>query len=557
MTKYILCDNSNFNPKVEKRAKKKSESKTMSLPPPVVIDTGTGFTKAGFAGAEIPRAVFPSVLGVPKETVQMIGGKNVDFYVGHEAFVKNDLVSIRQPIENGNIVNWDDIEKLWHNTFYNELLVVPDQYPVILTEKQNTPQQNREKSIQLLFETFQVPGFYSGIQSVFALFSCGLTTGIVWDAGEGDSCVVPIYEGYQQPHGVLYSNISGNTLSKFFCEKMVQNGENIAFLKPNDISGLKENKCRVKKRYVEETVRTRRELREKKRSKMFDPPPDLKGQQNFDMDTPEIIFDPSIAKLTCQSIPQLIVNSLLLVDPAVRYEMLPSVVLSGGTSMFKGLPERMETEIRNIDIKPLLQRGEQLPPPKKRTRIEMYGPQIINKDDYHADDALALTPEELQDLQTDDLIRMMTIDTFNPNDKKKGDKDEKSDSKPKPKVKELSMEELIIPEAEDLRLKIPGDFLPPNPRIHLPLTDDELLLTNNGYLINYEKHKKLLREQLAKKVRTRVNLNANVIASPERKYGVWIGASVLGSMSQFPELMISKAEYQETGPWIVHTKCYS
>ena len=57
--------------------------------------------------------------------------------------------------------------------------------------------------------------------------------------------------------------------------------------------------------------------------------------------------------------------------------------------------------------------------------------------------------------------------------------------------------------------------------------------------------------------KTRVNLNANVIARPERKYGVWIGASVLGSMTQFPDLMITKAEYQETGPWIVQTKCYS
>jgi actin-related protein len=49
-------------------------------------------------------------------------------------------------------------------------------------------------------------------------------------------------------------------------------------------------------------------------------------------------------------------------------------------------------------------------------------------------------------------------------------------------------------------------------------------------------------------------MNVRVIASPERKYSVWIGASILATLSSFQKMWISKEEYNEYGPSIVHTK---
>ena len=46
-----------------------------------------------------------------------------------------------------------------------------------------------------MFETFNTPAFYANIQAVLSLYSAGRTTGIVLDAGDGVSHVVPIYEG--------------------------------------------------------------------------------------------------------------------------------------------------------------------------------------------------------------------------------------------------------------------------------------------------------------------------------------------------------------------------
>ena len=47
-----------------------------------------------------------------------------------------------------------------------------------------------------------------------------------------------------------------------------------------------------------------------------------------------------------------------------------------------------------------------------------------------------------------------------------------------------------------------------------------------------------------------------VVASPERKYSVWIGGSILASLSSFQEMWVSKQEYDECGPSIVHRKCF-
>jgi actin len=43
-----------------------------------------------------------------------------------------------------------------------------------------------------------------------------------------------------------------------------------------------------------------------------------------------------------------------------------------------------------------------------------------------------------------------------------------------------------------------------------------------------------------------------VVAPPERKYSVWIGGSILASLSTFQNLWCTKQEYDESGPSIVH-----
>jgi len=183
--------------------------------------------KAGFAGEDAPRAVFPTVVGRPKHP-GIVVGLDKDAYVGDEALSKRGVLKLKYPIFRAIVANWDDMETIWHHTFYNELRVAPEEHPVLLTEAPLNSKPNRELMTQLMFETFNVPAMFVNTQAVLALYASGRTTGVVLDSGHEVTQIVPVHEGYALPHAIQRMDLGGHDMTDYLMKIMAERGYDIA-----------------------------------------------------------------------------------------------------------------------------------------------------------------------------------------------------------------------------------------------------------------------------------------------------------------------------------------
>lgn len=337
----------------------------------IVCDNGTGFVKCGYAGDNFPTSVFPSMVGRPiLRAEESIGDVELkDIMVGDECAKLRAALEINYPVDNGQVRNWEDMVHLWDYTFNEKLKINPKDCQVMLTEPPMNPLSNREKMVQYMFERYGFDRVYVSVQAVLTLYAQGLLTGVVVDSGDGVTHVVPVYQGYCLEHNVRRLDLAGRDITNYLIKLLLLRG--YVFNRTADfetVRQIKEKFCYVgydlqleKKLALETTVLVESyTLPDGREIKI--------GAERFE--APEALFNPMLCDKDGQlGVSDLIFDTINTSDMDTRAEFYKHIVLSGGTTMYPGLPSRLEKDIKNLYLKKVL-KGDNSRLSKFKLKIE-------------------------------------------------------------------------------------------------------------------------------------------------------------------------------------------
>ncbi|GJP75456.1 hypothetical protein CLOP_g13855 [Closterium sp. NIES-67] len=340
----------------------------------VVCDNGSASIKCGFAGDNFPVAVIPNVVGRRlvrlDETSQ--GEAPPSILVGSQCMEQQGQggrrVELSYPIHNGVVQRWDDMGHVWDYTFNTALGIDPKESKILLTDPPLNPTKNRQRMLQMMFEKYNFDSLFIQLQAVLPLYAQGILTGLVVDSGESATHAVPVVEGFAYPHLTKRISIAGRQITSHLIDLMLRRG--YSFSKVSDFEAaraIKEQLCFVSCDYKREMQLAEDTTVLVKQFTLPDGRTIRIGAERFQ--APEALFSPELIDNEGLGLADVIFRTIQDMDIDHRLSLYQHIMLCGGSTMFPGLPTRLEREVRDRYLKHVL-KGNKEGLKKFKLRIE-------------------------------------------------------------------------------------------------------------------------------------------------------------------------------------------
>jgi len=242
------------------------------------------------------------------------------------------------------------MERVWHHAFYNQLRVSPEERPVLLTEAPLNPKENRERMAEIMFEKFRTPDLYIIHTAALPMLVHSCTTGsknaVVVDSGEGVTYACPMLEGFALTEGVTRADFGGRDISDYLYEMLrEERGYQLSTPAHREIArDMKEKLCYVAGNYDVEMQNENYAIAAT--YELPDGETIIVGNERFRC--PEALFQPSLFGLSAKGIHEMVNESIQKCDAEIQPALYANIVLCGGNSMFPGIVNRLEREVRML-----------------------------------------------------------------------------------------------------------------------------------------------------------------------------------------------------------------
>ena len=302
--------------------------------PPIVIDNGSTYLRFGISGENYPEVVIPNCIGFPKLENKKSLGK--EYLVGKDAEDLREFLNLKYPIQRGIVQNFDEFEKMYDYIFKNEMIVDPTKHNILITGS-CSDLMNKKRIAQTMFETFNVPGLAFLNQARASLYAYGKLDGFIIDLSDSLTHLIPYIDDICIKDKESWYFIGGKDLTDYMQKLLKKDGrQNVNYF---DAKLIKEKACYCPLDYYEEY----KYGPEVYNYKLPDSTIIVKDER---IQCPEALFNPNFLNKEEKGLAQTCYDLLLDILYSYNNFFWDKIYLTGGNSLIKGFPEKLEKEIK-------------------------------------------------------------------------------------------------------------------------------------------------------------------------------------------------------------------